>query len=112
MAGLPKTDLKKRAVQKQVGQQHAFFVRKNENLKIKEIDMGGTMHFGEDLRVQYGLGEYPLEDSLDIPGNGRGAKSKVKVLRLVTTPVEGCKLLGKLRNDPLVSRVPIIVLTH
>jgi hypothetical protein len=26
MAGLPKTDLKKRAVWKQVGQQHAFFV--------------------------------------------------------------------------------------
>ena len=74
--------------------------------------MGRTMHFGEDLSVQYGLGEYSLGDSLDIPGNGRGAKSKVKVLRLVTTPVEGCELLRKLRNDPLTSDVPIIILTR
>ena len=74
--------------------------------------MGRTMRFGEDLRVQYGLGGYPQGDSLDIPGNGRGAKSKVKVLRLVMTPAEGCKLLGKLRSDPLTSNVPIIVLTR
>jgi hypothetical protein len=74
--------------------------------------MGGTMRFGGDSSVQYGSGGYPLGDSLDIPGNGRGAKSKVKILRLVTTPVEGCKLLGKLRDDPLVSGIPIIVLTR
>ncbi|MFQ5814761.1 MAG: hypothetical protein ACE5I2_16405 [Anaerolineae bacterium] len=74
--------------------------------------MDRTMRFDGDSRVQYGLEEYPLGDSLDIPGNGRGAKSKVKVLRLVTTPAEGCKLLGKLRSDPLVSGIPIIVLTR
>jgi len=70
------------------------------------------MHFGEDLRVQYRSGGYPQGDSLDISGNGRGAKSRAKVLRLVMTPAEGCKLLGKLRSDPLVSGVPIIVLTR
>ena len=74
--------------------------------------MGRTMRFGEDLRVQYRSGGYPRGDSLDIPGNGRGAKSKVKVLRLVATPVEGYELLRKLKNDPLISDVPIIVLTH
>ncbi len=92
MAELPKTDLKKRAVRKQVGRQHAFFVRKNENLKErKEIDMGRIMQFGEGSSSEYGLGEYPPVDSLDIPGNGRDAKSKVKILRLVATPAEGCK---------------------
>ena len=74
--------------------------------------MGRIMQFGEGSSFEYGLGEYPLGGSLDIPGNGRGAKSNVKVLRLVTTPAEGCKLLGKLRSDPLVSDVPIIVLTR
>ncbi len=74
--------------------------------------MGRIMQFGEGTSVQYGLGEYPLGDSLDIPGNGRGAKSKVNILRLVATPAEGYKLLGKLRSDPLVSDVPIIVLTR
>ena len=74
--------------------------------------MARVMHFGEGSGVQYGLGEYPLGDSLDIPGNGRGAKSKVKVLRLVTTPVGGCELLAKLRSDPLTSGVPIIILTR
>jgi hypothetical protein len=70
------------------------------------------MCFGEGSSVQYGLGEYPLEDSLDIPGNGRGAESNVKVLRLVMTPVEGYELLRRLRNDPLISDVPVIVLTR
>ena len=74
--------------------------------------MARAMRFSEDTSTQYGLGEYPLEDSLDIPGNGRGLTSKVKVLRLVTTPAEGCKLLGKLRNDPLTNGVPIIILTR
>jgi len=75
--------------------------------------MGKTMLFGEDLRVQHRLREYPPVNSLDIPENGRGAKSnKVKVLRLVATPAEGCKLLGKLRNDPLTNGVPIIILTR
>ena len=54
--------------------------------------MAKVMRFDEGSSVKYGLGEYPLGDSLDIPGNGRGATSKVKVLRLVTTPVEGCEL--------------------
>ena len=74
--------------------------------------MAGTMHFGEDLRVQYRSEGYPQGDNLDIPGNGRGAKSRVKVLRLVMTPAEGGKLLGRLKNDPLTSNVPIIVLTR
>ena len=74
--------------------------------------MARTMRFDEGSSVQYGLGEYPLGDSLDIPGNGRGAGSKVKVLRLVTTPAKGCELLRKLRNDPLTSGVPIIILTR
>ena len=74
--------------------------------------MGRAMRFGEDLSVQCGLGEYPLGDSLGVPDNGRCAKSKVKVLRLVTTPVEGGELLRRLRNDPLISDVPIIILTR
>ena len=74
--------------------------------------MGRMVRFDESSSVQCGLGEYPLGDSLDIPGNGRGAKSKVKILRLVTTPVEGCELLRRLRNDPLISDVPIIILTR
>ena len=74
--------------------------------------MGKTMRFDDDLRVQYGLGEYPLADSLGIPGNGRGAKSKVKVLRLVATPTAGCELLRRLRSDPLTSDTPNIILTH
>jgi hypothetical protein len=74
--------------------------------------MAKVMRFGEGSSVQYGLGEYPLGDSLSIPGNGRGAESKAKVLRLVMTPVEGYELLRKLRSDPLVSDVPIIVLTR
>ena len=74
--------------------------------------MARVKHFGEDLRVQYGLGGYPQGDSLDVPGNGRGATSKVKVLRMVMTPAEGCKLLGKLKSDPSTSDVPIIILTR
>ena len=74
--------------------------------------MGRTMRFGEDSSVQHRLGEYPLGDSLHIPGNGRDAKSQVKVLRLVTTPVEGCELFRRLRDDPLTSDVPIIILTR
>jgi CheY-like chemotaxis protein len=111
MAGLPKTDLEKRAVRKQVGPQHAFFVRENGNVK-EEIDMARIMRFDGGSSVQYGLGEYPLGDSLDIPGNGQGAESKVKVLRLVMTPVEGCELLRRLKGDPLTSDVPVIVLTR
>ena len=74
--------------------------------------MAKVMRFDEGSSVKYGLGEYPLGDSLDIPGNGRGATSKVKVLRLVTTPVEGCELLRRLRGDPSTSDVPIIILTR
>ena len=74
--------------------------------------MGRMARFGEGSSVQHGLGEYPLGDSLDVPGNGQGAESKVKVLRLVMNSVEGCELLRRLRNDPLTSDVPIIVLTR
>jgi len=74
--------------------------------------MGRMVRFDESSSVQCGLGEYSLGDSLDIPGNGRGAESRVKVLRLVTTPVEGCELLRKLRSDPSTSDVPIIILTR
>jgi len=74
--------------------------------------MARMMRLGAGSTVQYGLEEYPLGDSLDVPGNGRGAKSRVKVLRLVTTPVEGCELLKRLRSDPLTSDVPIIILTR
>ena len=72
--------------------------------------MERAMHLGEE--VQYRLEEYPPGDSLDIPGNGRGAKSTAKVLRLVTTPLEGYELLKKLRSDPQTSDVPVIVLTR
>jgi CheY-like chemotaxis protein len=44
--------------------------------------------------------------------NGQGAKSSVKVLRLVTTSAEGCELLRRLEEDPVTSDVPIIILTH
>jgi hypothetical protein len=74
--------------------------------------MARVMRFGEGSSVEYGLGEYPLGDSLGVPGNGRGAGSKVKVLRLVMTPVEGCELLRRLKGDPLTSDVPVIVLTR
>jgi hypothetical protein len=74
--------------------------------------MARTMRFGGGVGVQYGLREYSLGDSLDIPGNGRGAESKVKVLRLVMTPVEGYELLRRLRGDPLTTDVPIIILTR
>jgi CheY-like chemotaxis protein len=86
--------------------------KKQQPEREKEINMARAIQVGEGSNVQYGLGESLLGDSLDIPGNGRGAKSKVKVLRLVTTPVEGYELLRKLRSDPLVSDVPIIVLTR
>jgi len=76
--------------------------------------MEKTMRFSEELGVQPRLREYPPVDSVDIPENGRdgNSKSRVKVLRLVATPAEGCKLLGKLRNDPLTNGVPIIILTR
>jgi len=66
----------------------------------------------EYLIGQYSLEEYIQEDSADIPENGQGSKSQVRILRLVMTPTEGCELLKRLRNDPLVGNVPIIVLTH
>ncbi len=74
--------------------------------------MGRMTSCGEGSSVQYGLREYPLGDSLDIPGNGRGAQSTAKVLRLVMTPVEGYELLRRLRSDPLTDNVPVIVLTR
>ena len=74
--------------------------------------MGRTMRFGEGSSIQCGVGEYPLGDSLDIPGDARGVRSKVKVLRLVTTPAKGDELLRRLKGDPLTSDVPIIILTR
>jgi hypothetical protein len=88
-----------------------FFVREMI-IQRKGIDMDRMVHFGESLSAQYGLAEYPLGDSLDVPGNGRGAESRVKVLRLVMTPVQGYELLRKLKGDPLTSDVPVIVLTR
>jgi CheY-like chemotaxis protein len=74
--------------------------------------MERAMPFDEDLNVQYGLEEYPLESSLDILGTARVGQSKVRILRLVATPLEGCELLRRLRSDPLSSDIPIIVLTR
>ena len=111
MAGLPKTDSKKRAVRRQVGRQHAFLFRKDENLG-EEIILERTMPFDEDLSVQCGLEELSLGDDLDVPEDGRGAKSKAKILRLVMTPTAGCELLRRLREDPSISDVPVIVLTR
>ena len=74
--------------------------------------MDRTMRFNEDLSVQYRVGGYLLGDSLDTPGNGRGAKSKVRILHLVTTPTEGCELLKRLRSDPLTNDTPIMILTR
>ncbi|MGA9348809.1 MAG: hypothetical protein WBW48_08395 [Anaerolineae bacterium] len=74
--------------------------------------MERAVPFDEDTSVQYGLDEYPLEDSLDVLGSARVGQSKVRILRLVTTPVEGCELLRRLRSDPLISDIPIIILTR
>ena len=74
--------------------------------------MERAMPFDEDVSVQYGLDEYPLEDSLDVLGGARVGQSKVRILRLVTTPVEGCELLRRLRNDPQTSDIPVIILTR
>jgi hypothetical protein len=107
-AGLPKTDSKKRAVGKQVGRQHAFCLR----ARGKEITMEKAMRLDQDSRVQYRLQECPLEDNSDVLESGQVGGSKVRILRLVTTPLEGYKLLRKLRSDPLMSDVPIIILTR
>jgi hypothetical protein len=111
MAGLPKTDFEKRAVRKQVGRQRAFLFGMARAWG-KEMAMERAMPFDEDLGVQYGLEEYPLEDSLDVLGSARVGHSKVRILRLVTTPVEGCELLTRLRSDPQTSDIPVIVLTR
>lgn len=74
--------------------------------------MERAMPFGKDSSAQYGLDEYPLEDNLDILGSARVGQSKVRILRLVATPVEGYELLRRLRSDPLISDIPIIILTH
>ena len=74
--------------------------------------MGKAMPFDEELNVQYGLEEHPLGDCLDIPGNGQGAKSNGKILRLVMTPTAGGELLRRLRSDPLTSDIPVMILTR
>jgi CheY-like chemotaxis protein len=74
--------------------------------------MERAVPFDEDTSVQYGLEEHLLEDSLDILGSARVGQSRVKILRLVATPVEGCELLRRLRNDPQTSDIPVIILTR
>jgi DNA-binding response OmpR family regulator len=74
--------------------------------------MEKAMRLDQDSRVQYRLQECPLEDSSDVLESGQVGGSKVRILRLVTTPLEGYKLLRKLRSDPLMSDVPIIILTR
>ena len=74
--------------------------------------MERTMPFDEDSSVQYGLEEYPLGDNLDVLGSAQVGKSKVRILRLVMTPTEGCELLRRLRSDPVISGIPVIILTH
>ena len=113
MAELPKTGFTKRAVGKQVGQEHAFLYEKRREPEREEgINMARAVQVGDGSSVQYELEEYPLGDTLVISGNGRDTQSKTKILRLVTTPVEGYELLRKLKSDPLVRGVPIIVLTR
>ena len=111
MVGLPKTDFEKRAVRKQVGRQHAFLFGMVRAWG-KEMAMERAMPFDEDVSVQYGLEEHLLEDSLDVLGSARVGQSKGRILRLVTTPLEGCELLRRLRSDPLISDIPIIILTR
>jgi len=74
--------------------------------------MKKAVYFDGDLSAQYGLETLPLECRLDVPGNGRGAKSNVKVLHLVTTPTEGGELLRRLAGDPLTSGIPIVILAR
>jgi DNA-binding response OmpR family regulator len=74
--------------------------------------MEKAMRLDQDSRVQYRLQECPLEDNSDVLESGQVGGSKVRILRLVTTPLEGYKLLRKLRSDPLMSDVPIIILTR
>ena len=74
--------------------------------------MGGTIRLDEGLVFQCELAEYAQGGSVGVAENGQGAKPKVKVLRLVMTPTAGCELLRRLRNDPLVRDVPIVVLTR
>jgi hypothetical protein len=111
MAGLPKTGFEKRAVRKQVGRQHAFLFGMARAWG-KEMAMERAMPFDEDLSVQYGLEEYPPGDSLDVLGGAQVGKSRVRILRLVTTPLEGCELLKRLRSDPQTSDIPVMVLTR
>jgi CheY-like chemotaxis protein len=68
--------------------------------------------FNEHLGVQHGLEEYPLEDPLDVLESGRVGGSKGRILRLVMTPTAGGELLRRLRNDPLTSDIPVMILTR
>ena len=74
--------------------------------------MERALPLDEDVSVQYGLEEYLLEDSLGVLGSVRVGQSKVRILRLVATPLEGRELLKKLRNDPQTSDIPVIILTR
>jgi len=74
--------------------------------------MEKAMYLDGDLSARYDPEVMPLECRLDVPGNGRGAKSGVRVLRLVTTLTEGSELLRRLADDPLTSGIPIIILTR
>ena len=74
--------------------------------------MDRATRLDEDLSVEYGLQEYPLEDCLNILESARVGTSKVRILHLVTTPLEGCELLRRLESDPLSSDIPVIILTR
>jgi len=70
------------------------------------------MSLDGDLTAKFGLEALPLECCLDEPGNGRGAKSGMRVLRLMTNPTEGGELLRRLAGDPLTSGIPIVILAR
>ena len=72
--------------------------------------MEGAMPFEEDSSEQYGLAGHPVGESPNVPGNGSGPKSEMRILRLVVTPTLGCELLRKLRSNPLANDTPIVIL--
>ena len=74
--------------------------------------MNRAMPPGADLGVQHGFEKRLLGDGLEIPENGRGAESTVRILSLAATPQQGYKLLRELRSDPQTKNIPVIILTH
>ena len=78
----------------------------------RETTMTKIMNLDVELGAQAGLEALPLECRLGGPGNGRGGKSGVRVLRLVTNSTEGSELLRRLAGDPLTSGIPIVILAR